>query len=102
VPCGAFTVFELDLVFSRGRLRLSSSADRLEEFRVEPSAEHSGYRVLAGSEPVALGLETALAELSTEVWRHATTGASLRATLPDIRPGFELCLRLAEMRDAAA
>lgn len=102
VPCGAFTIFELDLVFERGRLRLAESTNRLEEFRVASSREHAGYMVLVGSEPVALGLESALQELSNEAWRHATTGTPLRATLADIQPGFELCLRLAEMRDAQA
>jgi predicted dehydrogenase len=100
VPCGAFTVFELDLVFERGRLRLTESTNRLEEFRVAPSREHAGYMVLEGSQPVTLGLESALQELSNEAWRHATTGAPLRATLTDIQSGFETCLRLAEMRDA--
>ncbi len=102
VPCGAFTVFELDLVFERGRLRLAESTDRLEEFRVESSREHAGYRILVGSGPVALGLESALQELSNEAWNHAKTGSPLRATPTDIQPGFELCLRLAEMRDAKA
>ena len=54
VDCRKFTVFEMDLMTARGRVRLVESALRIELFRAAPSTHYSGYVELR-QEPLDLG-----------------------------------------------
>lgn len=48
-----YSIFELDLLFSAGRLRLTDKGNRLEVFTVGPDPIFPGYVVLGGGEQVA-------------------------------------------------
>jgi hypothetical protein len=51
-------------------------------------------------ETASAGIEDAFAGLVSDVARHVRGGDPATGSIPLIRPGFDLCLRLAEMRDA--
>jgi predicted dehydrogenase len=100
VDCSRYTVFEVDLFFSRGRIRLPCSAGTVESTRVVPSEDHAGFRVLGGPGTASSELDTSLLRLARAVEEHSRLGTPLDGTLEEIADGFDLCLRLQEMRDA--
>lgn len=55
-----YTVFELDLLGSRGRLRVTDLGQRLELFRVRPDPVFAGYQTLALDQTLQGGLDRLL------------------------------------------
>ncbi len=56
----AFSIFEMDLIGTEGRIRLSDSGHRIERFVVGGSPHYSGYRALRAAEPMSGGLADVL------------------------------------------
>lgn len=100
VDSSLYTVFEVELVFSRGRLRMQQSMGWIEEDCVVPSPDHSGYTILAPLSSSSSRLDDELLELAKNVHDHLMESAPLGGTLREIRGGFDLCLTLVEMRNA--
>jgi len=59
---GAFTLFECDLVGTRGRVRLIESGQTFETYAVVDSPRHSGYRLLAPAPGLKGGMDDAMSQ----------------------------------------
>lgn len=77
VDCRCYTIFEMDLLFERGRLRLVDSAYAVEEYAVEESALFSGYRILAGRGKGESALDSALCAVADSLHAHLDRGEPL-------------------------
>ena len=56
VPCGGYTVFEIDLFFQKARVRMTDSGFRVEKFNVKASPVFKGYRSLELLDRTTTGL----------------------------------------------
>lgn len=80
VDARCFTMFELDLVFERKRIRILDSGFYVEEWDVCESVRFPGHKMLERSRLVPTSLTQALYGLADNIFDHLTRGNSLACT----------------------
>jgi predicted dehydrogenase len=83
VDCRQFTMFELDLLFARRRIRLTDLGARIEESEVIDDDVFKGYRVIRRSRESEAALGDALYFAVENIAAYLTHGVPLAATLHD-------------------
>lgn len=78
-----FTVFELDLLFEKKRIRISDIGNQIEEFDVEKSNVYPDYRFLKARKPVRTGLPKALFFAVDNIYKNIIGEAELFCTEKD-------------------
>jgi len=94
VDCRSYTVFELDLLFGRKRIRMTDAGFRVELQEVRDSARFAGYRNLevCGTQDTRLG--NALYLAATNIHDHLAEGAALLCGAEDGYRALALCCDL--------
>ncbi len=80
VDSRAFTIFEMDLVFERQRVRIVDSGLAIEMYEVRDNAMYPGFRDLRPVATIATGHLNALACAADNVFSHLEHGTSLWST----------------------
>ena len=93
----AFTVFEIDLLFSGGRVTLTESSFNIVRRPVEASEKFSGYQVLADAAPQPSGLGQAMLGAAQNIHNHLTDGEDLASDGVSALEAHTLCAVLASM-----
>lgn len=93
----AYSLFEAELLFTRGRISLTDSAFRITRRPVEDSPRFPGYRVLAAGESEDSGLGRAMPLALDNIARHLSEGAPLAGDGRSALAAQELCARLVSM-----
>jgi predicted dehydrogenase len=78
-----FTIFEMDLIGSAGRLRLTDSGMRLSWSEVAPSRQHSGYHNLMSHSEVTAGFRDVALSMVEDVVSALHTGRAPRCSGQD-------------------
>ncbi len=78
-----YTIFELDLVGSQGRLRLVDADMRFERYQVGPSPWYQGYQVLRPAEPIDALLRDVVLRGVEDLVRCLRTGGRPRCSGQD-------------------
>jgi predicted dehydrogenase len=78
-----FTLFEMDLIGTRGRVRVAESGHRLETWDVADDARHPGYRVLAPGGTIRGALHDAILHAVDDVARCVAEGGAPACTGAD-------------------
>lgn len=86
VPCTAFTIFELDLIFEKGRVRILDSGHVIEIHDVDDSPYYSGYREAALKEKMETEIDFSMKYVYENIDRFLCTGEPLLSTT---RSAFE-------------
>jgi len=94
----AFTVFEMDVVGTRGRLRLLDNGQTIESYAVGDSPHYSGYRVLLLEQTTHGGMEDLLLHAVNDLVRCLTGGGEPACSGEDGLAALRLAL---EIRDSA-
>lgn len=97
LDCRAFTVFEIDLLFSGGRVTLTDSSFSISRRPVEASAKFSGYQVLAQGQAESTGLGRAMLGAIDNIHHYLTTGEALASDGDSALDAHRLCAVLAAM-----
>ena len=91
IDCRLFTIFELDLLFEKGRARIRDSGFVIEEYRVEDSAAFKGYRNIIKVGEITTSLSKYAYHVLSNVYDHLTFGAPLKCSLDDGYRAVVLC-----------
>jgi predicted dehydrogenase len=91
VDCRSYTVFELDLLFEQGRIRIVDAGFVIEVYHVHESAIFSGYRHLKQTESLETTLGKAFACAAEAIHTHLMTGAPLPCTGTDGLLAQQIC-----------
>lgn len=89
--CRSYTLFEMDMLFERGRARLVDAGHALEEFDVRDSELFAGYRVLSGGQKRTTGLGAAMSIAADCIYRHLAQGTPLACTGDDGVRALTIC-----------
>jgi predicted dehydrogenase len=92
----SFGIFEMDLIGTRGRVRLVESGHVVETYRVEDSPYCTGYRTLACSQRVAGGLQDVLLHAVEDVVHCLEEGCQPRCAGADGVAALEIAFAVRE------
>jgi predicted dehydrogenase len=95
--CNDYSLFELDLLFSGGRVTLTDGAFTIVRRKVEPSPRFAGYEVLAEAIAVPSGLDRALLGAADNIHRHLFLGEALASDGQTALAAQDVCTTLAQM-----
>ncbi len=96
VDCKKYTVFELDLLFERKRIRVVDLGFKVEEYDVQDSKIFSGYRNIAKTAEYDTSLLNAMYNASENIYMNLTEGRSLKCTAEDGYKALKTCLEIKE------
>ena len=88
-----FSIYELDLIFESGRIRIVDSGKGLEIHRVVPDEEFAGYKNLQGS-TLLVPIYDCLPAAYTNLSRFLDGGGSLDSPADDALRVLDLCERI--------
>jgi predicted dehydrogenase len=91
LDCRCYTLFEMDLLFEKARVRLVDSGFALELYGVIDSGVFAGYRVLSAGKRHAVDLSTALYEAAVGIYGHLSAGRPLACTGDDGLRTLAIC-----------
>lgn len=86
-----FTVFELDLFFSNGRIIIRESGVSLESYKVKVDPNVPGYKKLVKVDLNEINLFKALPNLVTEIYEHLTVNKELKYNAIEALKTLEVC-----------
>lgn len=98
VDCRHYTVFEVDLLFEKRRVRISGSG-YIEEFEVKESELFKGYRNIVKSVEYQASYTDALYNAAENIFRNLTEGQALKCTAED---GYKTLKTSIDIRDSIA
>ena len=77
------TVFELDLIFEKKRIKITDIGNQIEEYDLAASTVYPGYRFFKLSKTYQTGLPKAMYLAVDNIYQHLTTKQALRCTHQD-------------------
>ncbi len=92
-----FTIFELDLLFAKGRVTLTDSMFTILRRWAEPSDRFAGYTMLGEAAIQPTGLERALMGAADNIYRHLAHGEPLASDGRSALAAQEICTKLASL-----
>jgi len=87
VPCNFYTIFELDFLFEKGRVRIVDSGFKIEEYAVRKDPIFNGYQDLALYAAFQTSLGMALRYAAKNIYDHLSHKTPLLCSLED---GYQL------------
>lgn len=96
VDCRNYTVFEVDLLFEKRRIRISDPG-YIEEFEVLESKLFKGYRNIVKSSEFQASFKDALYNAAENIFRSLTDGQALKCTAED---GYKTLKTSIDIRDS--
>lgn len=95
VDCSIFTLFEIELIFERNRLRFVDSGHSVEVYEVQPSKYYMGYRSLYKIAEIEASLDNAMQAVANNILEYLKYGKDLICTLEDGYKALEVCEKMA-------
>lgn len=83
VDCRCYTVFEMDLLFSKKRLRILDAGFRIEEYGIVDSTTFSGYKNLGAEQQYPAKLGEAMAFAVANIYQFLSEGKPLLCSFVD-------------------
>jgi predicted dehydrogenase len=79
IDCSLYTVFELELCFEKGRIKILDSGNRIQTEHSKASETHAGYVCLALTDDCTAGMRDALPNLYSNIYESIRNGKGLIA-----------------------
>jgi len=92
----AFTLFEMDIVGTKGRARILDSGHTIEYYRVAPSAFYSDYQMLTHTETDSVGMGDVTLHAVQDLVECVKTSKSPRCSAQDARDALAIGLAALE------
>lgn len=82
--CGeSYPIFELDLHYSLGRIRLFNTGEKLEVYRVQPSSAFSGFKFLQPKDCIDTSLHQSMLHAANNIFEYLSMGKPLMVPIAD-------------------
>lgn len=96
IDCRMFSIFELDLIFERKRIRIKDLGFRIEEFELRKNTIFSGYHEMAQVAGYETQLGSSMLVSASNIYNHLSLGEALMCSLDDGYRTLDLCGRILE------
>jgi predicted dehydrogenase len=97
--CRSYTLFEIDLLFEKGRIRILDSGFRIEEYKIRQNTLFKGYRNLFKTKETDTSLGNSVYFAIDNIHNHLTKGAHLACSLEDGYKTLKTCLKIKNQSD---
>lgn len=81
--CRKFTMFEIDFLFERKRIRIFDLGFKIEEYDVQESKIFKGYKNIVKIAEINTSLHNALFNATENIYKHLTEGQNLKCSLEE-------------------
>lgn len=81
LDCRNYTIFELDLMFEKGRIRILESGKKIEIYLPKESDKYAGYVNLELSETINTNLDFAMLNAVDNIYQHLENKKPLKSTV---------------------
>jgi hypothetical protein len=92
--CRLYTVFEIDLLFEKKRIRIINSGFKIEEYKVNQDKIFKGYRNLVKTNEINTSLGNSLYYAADNIYEYLKKGEKLKCALEDGYKALETCIRI--------
>jgi len=94
VDCNLYTIFEIDILFEKRRIRMTNLGFAVEEYEVHESAVFKGYNNMAKTNEVTTSMNNALYHAAKNIYDYLAIGEKLKCSVDDGYKALELCIRI--------
>jgi predicted dehydrogenase len=91
ISCNHFTIFEVDLIFENGRVRITDTGFKIEYHAIIEHNIFKGYKFLTKSEEVNTLIGKSLYYSASNIYNHLTNEEPLKCTLLDAFKAMLIC-----------
>lgn len=81
VDCNNFTIFELDLLFEKARIRIIESGNKIELYEVKENEQYEGYKNLVLKEIINTKLDFAMYIAIDNIYKYLENNEPLKSTV---------------------
>jgi predicted dehydrogenase len=94
IPCGNYTIFEIELLFEKARIRIIDSGFKIEIDEVLNNSLFKGYRNLVKRAEINTSLGNAMENAVINIYNNLSFDEELKCTLEDGYRALEVCEKL--------
>jgi len=81
INCNNFTIFELDLIFQKSRIRILDGGQKIEIYEVKESKKYSGYKNLILKEVINTSIDFAMLNAVENIYQYLRNNEPLKSTV---------------------
>jgi len=98
INCNNFTIFELDMIFEKARLKIINSGFIIEKYSIKNSETFKGYKNLAFESKIDTSLNKAIYFSTENIYNNLTKGEKLLCSAYDGLEAMNISLGISESR----
>jgi predicted dehydrogenase len=91
VNCRHYTIFEVDFMFEKARIKITDTGFKTEEYAIEESTVFSGYRFIEKTPEKNTLLTISLYLSADNIYNHLSYGEPLKCTIQDALSIMKIC-----------
>lgn len=96
VECKNYTIFEVDLLFERGRIKITNSGFNIEIYEIKESSIFKGYKNIFKIKEISTSLNNSIYYAVDNIYKYLTEGYKIDCDLYDGLKAVEICNMLKE------
>jgi predicted dehydrogenase len=81
--CRKYTIFEIDILFERKRIRIYDSGFKIEEYDIQDNKIFKGYKNVVKTADIDTSLHNALYNAAENIYKHLIEGQNLKCNIED-------------------
>jgi predicted dehydrogenase len=94
IPCNNYTIFEIELLFERAKIRIIDSGFKLEIYKVLDNSLFKGYKNLVKKDDFKTSLGNAMENAVVNIYNNLSFNEELKCTIEDGYRALEVCENL--------
>ncbi|MFZ3138511.1 MAG: Gfo/Idh/MocA family oxidoreductase [Thermodesulfovibrionales bacterium] len=99
VDCRKYTIFEIELLFEKKKIRIINSGFVIEEYDVRQDDIFKDYRVLFKTKELNTSLGNALYLAVDNIYKHLTKGEDLKCSFEDGYKALKTCITIRDSKN---
>ncbi|MDO8487487.1 MAG: Gfo/Idh/MocA family oxidoreductase [Candidatus Curtissbacteria bacterium] len=93
LDCRLYTIFEMDLLFEKGRIKIDDSKFMIEEFGIKENSVFSGYKNLTKSEEINTSQDKSMLFASKNIYEFLKGNSQLKCTGEEAYKTLQSCFK---------
>jgi predicted dehydrogenase len=96
IDCRKYTIFEIDILFERKRIRIFDSGFKIEEYDIQENKIFKGYKNIVKNAEIDTSLHNALYNAAENIYKHLIEGQNLKCNIEDGYKTLQTSIKIKE------